>query len=460
MILPTTLADQVVNQNAGVGFAAVEHEGRLALDVQRGIDAGHQPLAGGFFIAGGPVDLSGEIEAGDALHGQRMIEFGCVDGVVLDGVSGTEHFRIFQAGDGAQHGGLDIHRQGGGHAVDVDLMRVQPFRLEKKLMLQLLWKADDLIFNRRTVARAGRLNLPGIHGRAMHILANDGERFRRGEGDVATDLRPSDGFGAKAERRGFGVAGLLVKLRPIDGAAVDAWRGSRLEAAIAQAQALQGFAEKHGCGLPAATGGIMLFAAVDEAIQECSGGDDGRAGVDDTSVAQLDSADDTMRCTGGCVGQFFQDDIDNFRLLDVEVRLGLQNFAHLDAVLLLVALRSRGPDGGPAGSIEQTELNADRVGDFAHHAAQRIDFAHQMTLGNSADRGIAGHLRDQVEIQRKQRGAQAHAGTRHGGFAACVAGADDDEIVLFREGHRPIDCIVRVWVGCSRVSSGVLNLSA
>ncbi len=103
-------------------------------------------------------------------------------------------------------------------------------------------------------------------------------------------------------------------------------------------------------------------------------------------------------------------------------------------------------------------MNADCVGDFAHDAAQRVDFANEVTLGDSADRGIAGHLRDQVKIQREQCGAQAHARTRHGRFAACVAGADDDQIVLFGKSHRPIDCIVRVWVEVRL--NGVLDPSA
>ena len=201
----------------------------------------------------------------------------------------------------------------------------------------------------------------------------------------------------------------------------------------------------------------MLFAAMDETVQERAGGDDGRAGVDDASVAQLDAPHDSMRRAGCCVGQIFQHDVDDFCLLDEEVWLRLQNFAHLDAILLLVALRSRRPDGGSARGIEQAKLNADRVGDFAHDAAQGVDFAHQVALGDSADRGIAGHLRDQVKIQREQCRAQAHARTRHGRFAACVAGADDDQIVLFGKSHRLIDCIVRVWVEVRR--NGVMDRS-
>ena len=79
-------------------------------------------------------------------------------------------------------------------------------------------------------------------------------------------------------------------------------------------------------------------------------------------------------------------------MLDLQVRLRLQHLAHLEAVGLLVALRARRPHGRAAGGVEQAELDADRVGDLAHDAAERIHFADQVPLGNSPDRGIAGHL--------------------------------------------------------------------
>ncbi len=96
---------------------------------------------------------------------------------------------------------------------------------------------------------------------------------------------------------------------------------------------------------------------------------------------------------------------------------------------------ARRPDGRAARSIQQAELDADRVGDFAHDAAEGVDFADQMSLGDAADGGIAGHLRDQVDVQRVERGLQAHAGRGHGGFASGMSGADHDYVELFGELH-------------------------
>ena len=83
------------------------------------------------------------------------------------------------------------------------------------------------------------------------------------------------------------------------------------------------------------------------------------------------------------------------------------------------------PDGGAAGGVEEAELDAAGVGDFAHDAAEGVDFADEMAFGYAADGGVAGHLRDEVEVEGEEGGAQAHARGGGGGFAAGVAGADD-----------------------------------
>ena len=98
---------------------------------------------------------------------------------------------------------------------------------------------------------------------------------------------------------------------------------------------------------------------------------------------------------------------------------------------MLVALGAGRPDGGAARSVEQAKLDADGVGDLSHDAAEGVDFADEMSFGDAADGGIAGHLRDQIDIERVERGLQAHARGGHGGFASGVAGADHDYVEMF-----------------------------
>ena len=99
----------------------------------------------------------------------------------------------------------------------------------------------------------------------------------------------------KENGRGVGVAGLLFELRPVDGAAVEAGRGSGLEAGFAEAELLERFAEQDAGGFAGAAGGVLLLAAVDEAVEEGAGGDDDGACGDGAAVAELYPADSGVK---------------------------------------------------------------------------------------------------------------------------------------------------------------------
>ena len=102
---------------------------------------------------------------------------------------------------------------------------------------------------------------------------------------------------------------------------------------------------------------------------------------------------------------------------------------------MLIALGAGRPDGWSTRRIEQAKLDANRVRDLAHDAAKGVDFANQMALGNSAYGGVAGHLRNQIYVQRVEGGLEAHARRSHGGFASGVTSADYDYVEVFGEGH-------------------------
>src|SRR5260370_2284738 len=123
-------------------------------------------------------------------------------------------------------------------------MRVQPFGFEKELVLQLIGKLDDLVFNARAVARADGLDLSRVHRRAMDVLRDNAVRLRCREGDVAGHLPRLDICGTEAERRTVGIARLHLKARPANAASIEARRRAGLEAASAQAQQLERFAQQ------------------------------------------------------------------------------------------------------------------------------------------------------------------------------------------------------------------------
>src|SRR6185437_8243192 len=101
---------------------------------------------------------------------------------------------------------------------------------------------------------------------------------------------------------------------------------------------------------------------------------------------------------------------------------------------LLVTLGARRPDRWPAAGVQKPELDADGIGELTYDAAERIDFADQMALGNAANRRIAGHLRDQVKVHGDHCGRQTQTRARTRRFATGMASAHYDDVVLLLHG--------------------------
>src|SRR5260370_23772371 len=124
-----------------------------------------------------------------------------IDRVVVNGETKPNHLGEFETRYGIDDRQLHNKRQRSAHTVDIYLVRVQALGFQKELVRQFVGELDDLVFNRRTIPRPRRLNLPAVHRRAMHVLANDAMRLFGGERDVARHLRVVMGNapGAKAE---------------------------------------------------------------------------------------------------------------------------------------------------------------------------------------------------------------------------------------------------------------------
>ena len=142
-------------------------------------------MSGGFFIAGGAVDLARQIKARDLLDRQGGGKFARIDIVIFDGIAGPAHHGFFQPGNGGDQGELDILGQGGRDAVGIDRIVVKSFWLKENLVTFSVREAGDLVFDRRAIARSDAADLAGIHRRAMQIGANDGVGGQGGAGDAA-----------------------------------------------------------------------------------------------------------------------------------------------------------------------------------------------------------------------------------------------------------------------------------
>jgi hypothetical protein len=235
---------------------------------------------------------------------------------------------------------------------------------------------------------------------------------------VALDLRPVDLLGEERERRRLGIAGLRLELAPVDGAAIEARRRSSLETGPVEAERAQLIAQQLRGRFPISAARVLHLTDMGQAVQKSSGGDNHGAGLDGAAVTQLNARDAAL-LNGKCR---------HFGLLDPQVGLLLENFAHADSVHLLIHLRARRPNGGAAAGVEKAELDADGVGELAHDATESVDLAHQVAFGDASDGGVARHLRHQVEVHGDQSGAETHAGASARGFAPGVTGADDHDV--------------------------------
>ena len=106
--------DQVVHENADEGLIPPEYDRIGAERPRRGIEPRQDSLTGRFFVAGGPVDLTGQKEPAQIPILERRLELSRWVEVVLDGVAGPSHLDGLEPGDGVEELELDAWRANAG----------------------------------------------------------------------------------------------------------------------------------------------------------------------------------------------------------------------------------------------------------------------------------------------------------------------------------------------------------
>ena len=125
-----------------------------------------------------------------------------------------------------------------------------------------------------------------------------------------------------------------------------------------------------------------------------------------------------------------------YRLLeDGQVRLVFQHAPDRGFVEHTVCLGPRGAHGRALAGVENAKLNARLVGGQGHSTAQRIDLFDQMAFANAANRGVAAHLPQSLDVVGEQQGLAAHARSGQRSLAPGVAAADDDDVKLLGIKH-------------------------
>ena len=127
--------------------------------------------------------------------------------------------------------------------------------------------------------------------------------------------------------------------------------------------------------------------------------------------------------------------INNFTFDHCQIVLGHRRSQHLALVNCAVCLCARALHGGAFAAVQQAELDAGLVGNFAHHAVHRINFAYQVPLAQSANGRITGHHANAGQRHRDKRCIRAHPRSRVGGLCTRMATTDHQNVKMFHVKH-------------------------
>ena len=417
---------QIVHQHGHVGRVPARREGRQFLFGAGDVQGGPEALGRGFLITGGAVDLPGQPEPRHVFAFQCGAQLHGVHVIVFDGVARPDHDRALQAGDAAQHGHLHVQGQAGGNAVGIDLRAVQALGLQKNLMPFPLGKAGHLVLNGGAVTRAYALDHAGEQRRAVEAAADDFVGAAAGPGDMAGNLGQDRAGAVKTECRRRRVAALFLQAGKVDGRAQKSRGGAGFQAAQFQAQSAQAAGKAQGRGVAQAAARQVGQADVDAPVQKCAGGQQHMPGREFQTLSRAHARDAAR----------VRDDVRDRVLPEAQAGRGVECFFQDALISVAVHLGSRGANGRALAHVQGAELDARRVGPEAHHAAQGVDFAHHMALGQAADGRIAGKIAQAVQIAADQQHVETQPGQGHGGFGAGVAAAGDDAVKTgVRHGH-------------------------
>ena len=165
----------------------------------------------------------------------------------------------------------------------------------------------------------------------------------------------------------------------------------------------------------------MRFGAdVNSTAQKSAGGDYHTAGAEASPLESFDSKNTPLTR--------IENESGNRTLDSLQVSLVLEKRTDRASVQSAVALRAWSPHSRALAAVEHPELNHGKVSSSSHDSAECIDLTDHGSLGNAADRGIAGHLPDRFERARDQPHPSPETASRDRCLGTGVAGADHDDI--------------------------------
>ena len=321
------------------------------------------------------------------------------------------------------HGRGQTHR----HAVDVDLIHVHTFRLQKDLVPLLVREAHDLVFERRAIPGTDAGNLSVVERRLMDVPTHQIVDLCRRVNDVTGDLWRRDCGGLVRKRHHRIVAKVFGKPTEVDAPAIEARGSPGLEPPHLESKRAQRLRQMMRRRFTGAAGRALHITDVHQPVEKRARGHDQRATPDHVAVLKRETNDRSV----------FDEHLAGALKQPDDIWLRRQRVLHPRSVALLVGLRAWRPDSRAAAAVEQLELDPGGVDRQAHESTQRVDLADEMSFRGAADGRVARHQRDGVRRERTQADAASHPRGRPRRFAAGMTRPNHDDVKI-RAHHFPI----------------------
>jgi hypothetical protein len=117
-------------------------------------------------------------------------------------------------------------------------------------------------------------------------------------------------------------------------------------------------------------------------------------------------------------------------LLEIKILCPFQDRLQPKLISLLVALGSWRTNGWTLGPVKHPELDPCGVGIEAHCATHGIDLANYVPLGQAADRWVARHLANRVQVLGQHQRSASNSGRSQRRFDSGMAAADHRDVVF------------------------------
>ena len=321
--------------------------------------------------------------------------------------------------DGAHELDLHVEREAGGDAVRVDLVGVEPFRLDEDLVRVAVGEAHHLVLHRGAVPRSGPVDHAGVHRRAVERFANDRVGPLAGMRDVARHLPGMLVPAAEVrEHRPRLVAGLGLEPGEVDGAPIDARRRAGLQASDRELALAQLARQRVRRRITGAAAFVILHPDVNPPPEKGADGHHHAGGFD----ADPDAGHHTAH-------RVAVDEKVGDRLLEQrEPARALQHAADVPPVERTVDLGTGRPHSGALAGVEGAEVDPAVVRACRHRPAERVDLLDEVSLADPPDGRVAAHLPEGFDALREQQRLRPRPRRGERRLGAGVAPADDDDV--------------------------------